>query len=68
MSPQTAKERTRPAPAEAKNAGDWKIEKYGRFWAVYNARDELICITVYKRGARELVKRLSSTTNLMQNS
>lgn len=34
-----------------------KIEKRGRFWAVYDA-DELVCITVYKKGAQEVVRRL----------
>lgn len=34
------------------------IKKYGRFWAVYDAEGDLVCVTVYKRGALEVVKRL----------
>lgn len=37
-----------------------KIEKYGRFWAIYDAEGILICITVYKKGAAEVVRRLTS--------
>lgn len=33
------------------------IEKRGRHWAVY-AGDELVCLTVYKRGAQEVIRRL----------
>ncbi len=35
------------------------IEPYGRFWAVYDENKELVCITVYKKGAKEVVKRLT---------
>jgi hypothetical protein len=34
------------------------IKRYGRYWAVYAADGTLICVTVYKRGAREVVRRL----------
>ena len=39
-----------------------KIEKYGktRFWAVYDEDGTLVCVTVYKRGAKEVVRRLQS--------
>jgi YD repeat-containing protein len=39
-----------------------KIERYkgGRFWAVYDANGQLVCVTVYKRGAAEVVKRLTA--------
>jgi hypothetical protein len=33
-----------------------------RFWAVYDDDDELICVTVYKKGAKEVIRRLTSTT------
>ena len=37
-----------------------KIEKYGnRNWAVYDDFGFLVCITVYKKGANEVVRRLS---------
>lgn len=35
-----------------------RIEPYGRFWAVYDEKDELVCITVYKKGAKEVIRRL----------
>ncbi len=37
-----------------------KIERYkgGRFWAVYDADGQLICVTVYRKGALEVVRRL----------
>jgi hypothetical protein len=39
-----------------------KIEKYSNsYWAVYDDSDYLICVTVYKKGAKEVVRRLSAT-------
>ena len=36
-----------------------KIEKYGtRHWAVYDSDGHLICVTVYKKGAKEVLRRL----------
>ncbi len=36
-----------------------KIEKYGsRNWAVYDNAENLVCVTVYKKVALEVVKRL----------
>lgn len=41
-----------------------RIEKYGfRYWAVYDEKDELICVTVYKKGALEVAKRLQPGGN-----
>ena len=31
---------------------------YGRFWAVY-AAGALVCVCVYKRGAAEVIRRLT---------
>lgn len=37
-----------------------RIEKYGlRNWAVYDNNDKLVCVTVYKKGAVEVVRRLA---------
>jgi hypothetical protein len=38
----------------------YQVAKYGksRFWAVVDAAGELVCVTVYKRGAEEVVRRL----------
>jgi len=35
-----------------------KIEKYGKFWAVYDQEKNLVCVTVYKKGAIEVIRRL----------
>jgi len=37
------------------------ITRYGRtrFWAVWDADGELICVTVYRKGAEEVLRRLS---------
>jgi hypothetical protein len=36
------------------------IRKYGRFWAVYASDGALICVCVYKKGAREVLRRLQN--------
>lgn len=39
------------------------IAKYGRrFWAVYDEGGQLICVCLYKKGAREVVRRLMEVT------
>jgi hypothetical protein len=38
-----------------------KIEKRGRYWAVYADDGELICVAVYKKGAQEVLRRLESS-------
>ena len=37
------------------------IRKYGRYWAIYDAENVLVCLCVYKRGALEVVRRLTNT-------
>lgn len=32
--------------------------RYGRYWAVYDALGELVCVTLYRHGATEVVRRL----------
>jgi hypothetical protein len=32
-----------------------------RFWEVRDAAGDLVCLTVYRRGAREVVRRLAFT-------
>ena len=34
------------------------LQKYGRFWAVYD-QGTLVVVTVYKKGALEVIQRLS---------
>ena len=51
-------------------SGALTIERYGRFWAVYDGNPsdskqdgvgQLVCLTVYRKGAREVVRRLKAT-------
>ncbi len=46
------------APAAAPELG-YKIKRRGKFWEVLDGAGELVCMTVYKRGAVEVVRRLS---------
>jgi hypothetical protein len=34
------------------------IKPYGRFWAVFEGTQTLVCVCVYKRGAQAVVHRL----------
>ncbi len=36
------------------------IQPYGRYWAVYDEAGQLVCLCVYKKGAKEVVRRLSA--------
>ena len=38
------------------------ITRRGRFWAVHDQKGQLVCLAVYKKGAREVVRRLSPAT------
>ena len=46
-----------PAPPAP---GEWIIEKRHRDWMVIDPAGELVCITVYKRGAMEVVRRVAA--------
>jgi hypothetical protein len=35
------------------------IRKYGRYWAVIDAEGTLVCLCVYRKGAEEVVRRLT---------
>lgn len=43
----------------AKMQAGYEIEKYGRNWMVIDPAGQLVCITVYKKGALEVVRRLA---------
>ena len=38
--------------------GDFRIIRRGRFWAIKDLEGSLVCVTVYKKGALEVVGRL----------
>src|SRR5207244_420398 len=42
-------------------AGDtpMTIRKRGRYWAVYDARGELVAVCVYRKGGMEVLRRLA---------
>jgi len=53
----------RKQPAHVHGSGKKKqavytIARHYRFWEVRDAAGELVCLTVYKRGAEEVVRRL----------
>jgi hypothetical protein len=43
-----------------------EIRKYGRYWKVVDAEGALICLTVYKRSALEVVRRLQALDAIQQ--
>jgi hypothetical protein len=47
---------TNPAPATFQIIK----ERKSRFWQVRDPRGELVCLTVYKKGAAEVVRRLAA--------
>ena len=49
-------------PVDAKTEqGEYRIVKQtkSRWWELLDPAGELVCLTVYRRGAREVVRRLS---------
>jgi hypothetical protein len=42
------------------------IKRYGRYWAVLDADGSLMCLTVYRKGAAEVVRRLQQAWEAMQ--
>jgi hypothetical protein len=45
-------------PRHGERPHDLRVEKYGRYWAVYDAHGVLVVVTVYKKGALEVIRRL----------
>ena len=48
----------RPTETCTVQIGDFRIIRRGRFWAVQDPESSLVCMTVYKKGAIEVVRRL----------
>lgn len=42
------------------NGHTYTLDRHGRHWEVRDATGTLVCLTVYKRGAAEVIRRLSS--------
>ncbi len=49
---------TRRSVPSASTSTQYSIRHRGRFWEVRDASGELVCLTVYKRGAEEVIRRL----------
>jgi hypothetical protein len=50
-----------PERNRTETVNGFRIEPYSnRFWAVYDETSALVCVTVYRRGAREVVRRLTA--------
>jgi hypothetical protein len=56
-----------PLPIEVTPAGQQNDRvrrwKGGRHWAAFDADGNLIAVTLYKKGAREIVRRLTDNTD-----
>ena len=48
------------ALAAANPPPGWEIRKRHRDWMVIGPQGDLVCVTVYKRGAVEVVRRLAA--------
>jgi hypothetical protein len=49
------------AQARGQAANDYvpfEVRRCGRYWEVRDAAGQLVCLTVYRRGAAEVIRRL----------
>ena len=51
---------TAAAPAAPDPQRGYTIGRRGRNWQVLDPAGQLVCLTVYKRGAEEVVRRLAA--------
>ena len=49
---------TSAAGEPASSKAVYEIRRRGRFWEVLDSTGQLVCMTVYKRGAKEVIRRL----------
>jgi len=47
-----------PRRTSSSNFAPFEVRRYGRHWEVRDATGELVCLTVYRRGAAEVIRRL----------
>lgn len=50
----------RPSDALREEIAPFKIARRGRLWEVLDPDGTLVCLTAYKRGAVEVVRRLNN--------
>lgn len=56
----SAAEAAAPAPEPQPQPAYTIVKQYnGKFWQVFDSAGELVCLTVYKRGAAEVVRLLT---------
>lgn len=48
-----------PTDSTMRDQSTYRILRRDRHWEVRDSKGELVCLTVYKRGAEEVVRRLS---------
>jgi hypothetical protein len=47
-----------PAAPAAQQQPGYTIQKWDRSWKLLDPQGELVCLTVYKKGAQEVIRRL----------
>ena len=50
--------------APVRQRGSFVVEHRGKHWAVLDVAGQLVCLTVYKRGAEEVIRRLAESNRL----
>ena len=60
MEPPCQTTRRIPTSAAAKPACTITKQKHSHGWEVRDPQNELVCLTVYRKGAREVVRRLAA--------
>jgi hypothetical protein len=53
-----ARPQTAEAPADTQPQPGYTIRKHSRSWKVIDPAGQLVCITLYKKGAKEVIRRL----------
>lgn len=48
----------RPRQEPVDDFAPFEVRRYGRHWEVRDPSGEVVCLTVYRRGAAEVVRRL----------
>ena len=49
---------TRPQRTPSTDYAPFDVRRYGRHWEVRDPAGKLVCLTVYRRGAAEVIRRL----------
>lgn len=57
---------SRPRRAVSREYAPFQVRRYGRHWEVRDPVGELVCLTVYRRGAAEVMRRLQLATAAVQ--